>query len=386
MAVQRSKVDERIFRTAPLLRSSRLLQDLPVEYRWEVMRRHPYYLQLWEPARDHRNGVYVDLPSKAFGNDAVLILQGIGFTGEPVPPSFGAEALKMDQLSQAWRNGAIAPVTIRGLVGILLRNLPPTERKYIGELLIRSAEPCVDEKIQKYELLSELMGPQHSSMDQMFTAPIFGVNLNSPLRAMVEAIGHLVGELKRKLNIFERRRQDALLPDYLNVWDLREGWKDCEYDIPQEHSFREISRLTATPERTAANRYYSAFELISGHSYSFENWVKLFIVVKLNTLLGPDALKRRKVHSSPRAAEAVEQVPESFLSPGGNMLDGGVATHMADSFSEAADVELLMDLCKLIKDGYTNVAIIRKLDLSDLPDRHNLLDYMRARKDDCSAA
>ena len=102
MAVQRSKVDERIFRTAPLLRSSRLLQDLPVEYRWGVMRRHPYYVQLWEPGLNHLNGVCVDVPSKAIGKAAVLILQGIGFTGKPVPPNF-----EPVQQGQRFENGVV---------------------------------------------------------------------------------------------------------------------------------------------------------------------------------------------------------------------------------------------------------------------------------------
>lgn len=58
---------------------------------------------------------------------------------------------------------------------------------------------------------------------------------------------------------------------------------------------------------------------------------------------------------------------------------------MADTSVDAANVDLGMDLCDLIKRGYPNEAIIRELELRDTPDQHKLLDYMRASKDQRSA-
>ena len=58
---------------------------------------------------------------------------------------------------------------------------------------------------------------------------------------------------------------------------------------------------------------------------------------------------------------------------------------MADTSVDAANVDLAMDLCDLIKRGYRNEAIIRELELRDTPDQHKLLDYMRASKDQRSA-
>lgn len=365
----------------PLIRPSETLHDLPVEYRWEVTRRHPYYLQFWKPARDYRHGVSKEPHELAFGKMAVLILQGIGFTGDPLPPASGAEALEMNQLAKGWLNGAVAPITVRGLIGMLMRSLPQESRRYVGELLTRSAQPSKDEKIRAYELISELMSTENSVLDKTFTAPVLSINVNAPQRAILESVEQMVREWKQQLEIPEHRRRDEMLPDYMSAWDQREGWTNGDYDIEQELSFRQIAERLSIPVRTVANHYYSAFELVCGHTYSFENWVRLFIVVKLNTLLGPQAMKRRSAANTARQAVAIKQVPESFMVGNPNIGCGGVIAGAADLSLEGADVDLMMDLCELVKNQFNDAAILRKLELQDTPEFHELTCYLRRRQD-----
>ena len=37
-----------------LIRPTEVVRQLTVEFRWEFTRRHPYYLQFWQPAREFR--------------------------------------------------------------------------------------------------------------------------------------------------------------------------------------------------------------------------------------------------------------------------------------------------------------------------------------------
>jgi hypothetical protein len=37
-----------------LFRPIEVFNQLPVKYRWEFTRRHPYYLEFWRPAREFR--------------------------------------------------------------------------------------------------------------------------------------------------------------------------------------------------------------------------------------------------------------------------------------------------------------------------------------------
>src|SRR5690349_1899833 len=120
-------------------RSPTILMDLPVAMRWEVTRRHPYYLRFWELARQHHQQPATDPHQRDLEEAAVLILLAIGVHGEPPPPGAGVESLGGGQLSSAWESGAVAPISLRGLIGLLLASLPLDLCSQVADILLAHA-------------------------------------------------------------------------------------------------------------------------------------------------------------------------------------------------------------------------------------------------------
>ena len=64
------------------------LRSLPIRYRWEVTRRHPYYQLWWEPARAQHRNLPTEHPAEIYlRQGAVTILATIGISGEPPDPA-----------------------------------------------------------------------------------------------------------------------------------------------------------------------------------------------------------------------------------------------------------------------------------------------------------
>lgn len=125
-----------------LFRPLAAMMSLPVDYRWEFTRRHPYYLQFWRRAAKYRLAPSEDARERMGEQAAALILGGIGISRAttPVDPRLGVEALGASDLGTAWAGGAVAPATFRTLAGMLLAGLPQAERIQLGRLLAESAE------------------------------------------------------------------------------------------------------------------------------------------------------------------------------------------------------------------------------------------------------
>lgn len=86
-----------------VLRSAETLMELPLAIRWEVTRRHPYYLMFWEMAHRCHQQESANPPQRAQDEAARLLLQGIGFSMDPPPPGADWASLGGTQLGQAWQ-------------------------------------------------------------------------------------------------------------------------------------------------------------------------------------------------------------------------------------------------------------------------------------------
>ena len=60
-----------------LIRPLEVVKQLPVEFRWEFTRRHPYYLQFWQPAREFHEQPSTDKEIRALQEAASLILVAV---------------------------------------------------------------------------------------------------------------------------------------------------------------------------------------------------------------------------------------------------------------------------------------------------------------------
>lgn len=364
-----------------LVRPTGWLHNLPVQYRWEFTRRHPYYLTFWRTAHWYHQGRAINADDEAFGKLAQTVLLSIGVTGDPPPPSATAEELEGDQLGQAWLSGAIAPVTFRALTGMMVRDLPAESLSRIAELLRQAANQKENGGLP-YDLFLELFRAQDGFLDCVPARPLIGIDVNAPSRAITEAVQEQVRQWKQKEGVAEQRRRPEMLPVYLEVWDLREGWTGEGYDIAQEQTFARIAHRLARPQRTVVNQYNSAFQFLSGHAYGYERWVRLFFGEKLSVPGGPAALRRRRRGSGPRGdGGSVRAVPESYLAvqPREKHEDSFLEQHgVVDDSLARSQFELDFDIAELIAKGRTDAQICEELELE--PEAAGkLISYMRAR-------
>lgn len=362
-------------------RPAEVLLQLPVPFRWEFTRRHPYYLLNWQAAHQDRTELSSDRLQRAREKMASLILTTIGVPIDPPPPSTSAVALEMPSLKKAWVDGAVAPVTYRGYVVMLLAGLPPDLLRILGTTLTACANSDDDPDSGKYRLIDNLMHHPHAALDAVPMGPVIGVNLYAPSSTILDAIEGLVKEWKADAHIPELRRRDDKLEDYLAVWDLREGWVNDHYEPHAERTFKQIAVQLSTPISTVGNRYRSAFHFIVGHDFTPELWVRVFGLFKIASWLDLEKLpirplRRRWRTPSPRP------VPETTLQ---SSVRAATSGSFLDTF-EAPGTELtlyedMLDARELMEKGFTDDQISSKLDLQS-PEGYELIKYVRARYDD----
>ena len=366
-----------------LFRPSDVLKSLPLEYRWEFTRRHPYYLQFWQKARQRYEHPSEDPVEHRLEEIAIMILRciGVASTLAPTDPQLGPEALGTGELAAAWAGGAVAPAMLRTLAQMLLLVLPAQQRAQLGRLLNESAEYDSRDSAHMYGIAIRLAEMKEPVWDTYPEAPIVSINLEMPQRAITDAIEQLVRKWKDDAGIVEHRRRDEKLPDYLRVWDLREGWHDGRYDGARDMTLRAIAEETGVKIQTLIDRYRTAFRYLSGHDYSRELWIRLMGPVKLSRYFVRSesvGLGLRRPWRSPN----LRPVTEAVLLPGRNEPESPefIAASQV-SASEFDLVDLSLDIETLIGRGRTDAEIIEELEIKTFS-ATDLLVELRRRHDD----
>ena len=357
-----------------LIRPMEVVKQLPVGFRWEFTRRHPYYLQFWQPAREFREQPSADEATRALQEAASLILTLVNVVENVSPPDPRSELemLGADVIGSAWEGGAVAPAMIRTLAHMWLLVLPKEERAQLGRLLTESAACELSDQVQMgsfHRRLASLPGDVWKSFPD---APIVSINLQAPQRAIAEAIETLVRRWKQEQGITETRRRDDKLDEYLTVWDLREGWADGAYDGTREKLFHEIAEQLCVPLPTIQRRYEAAFKILTGHEYQPELWIRLFGPIKLSRVNDPVGNSRLALYRPWRTRNR-RPVSESVLLPGRRDRDAPRFLESAGiTRSNIGLVDLQLDVQDLIKRGQTDDQIRQTLDADrELP--HELL-------------
>lgn len=357
-----------------------VLNSLPVAYRWEYTRRHAYYLLFWEPAHKHWQNPAKEEVEKMLEEAAVLMLQLIGVAGDPPPPWTKVEELRTEPFSKAWEDGAISVLTFHGMLGAMLTELPLESRAAIGNLLVKSTAGEEAGMPSVYQAMSDFKALKDSSLDKTPVAPIIGVNVNAPLRTILQAVESRVKEWKTQLGITEHRRRDDKLPSYLQVWDLREGWTGGTYDRLNEKSFSEIAHELRESLPTLVNRYRAAFRYIVGHDYRPDLWARIFGVYKTSEIIDSQApnLALRRPWKSPEKRE----VPETLVAPERPMDHRG---SFLENLSIVQDMqlsaELIMDVQTLLDKGYDGQRIAQELEVRE-PEVQEIIEYLHLRHDE----
>lgn len=295
-------------------RSPFQLRSLPIRYRWEVSRRHPYYQHWWRTARAYYRNKPLRHPAEPLLRQTAVVLLGmIGVSGEPPDPGTEFSDLGAAKLNAAWLSGAIHPVSLRGIAGMLIGLLPKETVGRVGILLVEAG--CDDQENappRQVKAMLDLHALDLPGLDSYADEPIVSVNPAASGRQITKAISDLVKQWKSERQLEEKRDRSDKYADYLRVWDMREGWTGEEYDLSREKKLREVAIEIGLDLSTVNNHYRSAFEMIVGQPYLPDLWCRVFAVVKLMDLTGENIVGR-VTHHRPLVSPTRRPVPESAL-------------------------------------------------------------------------
>lgn len=362
------------------------LRSLPIRLRWEVTRRHPYYQDWWQEARNHHLGTPLAHPAAApIRQAAVVILGAIGVSGNPPDPATDFGDLEAEQLGAGWLTGAVHPITMRGMAALLIAALPKETVGYLGLKFVEAG--CDDKDGQpprKIKAMSELATLDKPGLDSFVDEPIVCVNPAASGRQVTEAIQELMRKWKDQRGLSEQRDRSDKHDEYLRAWDLREGWTGTNYDRNQELHFRDIAKTLRKPIDTVSNHYQNAFAMIVGHPYSPELWRRTMGPLKLSDLYGNDlgpVSRRRPLRSRVRrdVAETVIDPQHTTRAEEGSDPVGPV-TSVTDNNTGPGAWELVTAIVSLIQDGKGDQEIADELDMSDAALK--AIAYLRNRPDE----
>lgn len=345
------------------------LRSLPIQYRWEVTRRHPYYQNIWQIAKAyHRKEPLgrriAGMPAEAelmFRQMAVVILGMIGVSGEPPDPATEFTELGAEELLPPWLSGAVHPITLRGIAAILIAALPKETLGHVGLQIVEAG--CDDRENEPPRRIGSLMNLaalDKPGLNSYPDEPIVSINPAASGRQITEAVSDLLKQWKNQRGLDEKRNRSDKYPDYLRVWDLREGWTGNAYDLSREKKLREVAAELGLDLSTVNNQYRSAFEMIIGQPYSPSMWFRVFAVNKLADLTGEGFLGP-VTHRRPLVSPTRRPVPESVLA---------CASKEGDPISPSAEVVAPQDT-----DTLAMVERIRGL-LGQEPDDQRLADRL----------
>jgi hypothetical protein len=350
------------------------LRSLPIPMRWEVTRRNPHYYAWWQLARaEHRREAFGAPEDALLRQAAVPILGMIGVSGEPPDPATSFDALGADELERGWLSGAVHPVSMRGLAAILLAALPKETLGHLGLLFVEASCDDVNGRPpRKIESMQRLTTVGHPGLDDYPNEPFVSINPAASERKIGEAVDQLLKQWKDQRGLDERRDRSDKYDEYLQVWDLREGWSNGAYDRGAEKTFQEIRSLTKRSPSTLNNQYCRAFELIVGRPYSRELWLQLFGPIKLSDMIGAGNARTRR----PTASPTMRPVPDSVVSAANESTGTATVVEAAESTDDAGYIVLLDDIMSMINRGRSDAEISNELDLPQ-----DAVAYVRRRGD-----
>jgi hypothetical protein len=338
------------------------LLDYPLKYRWEFTRRHPYYLVCWQLAKAHLQGSTAhDAKLDAVCHVALQLLRHIGVTGEPADPATPFEELDAGiDVDPGLLAGAVQPMTCGMIVAGLIAALPHAELVKVANLMdaatgAKHAVPGDDEvrTHQRLKVSGAVSSVNSAALNSYFDIPLFYVHLAASQRSIVNSMERQVRQWKRRRGIKETRQQTKKFDAYLDIWDARVGWTGSGYDYKKRCSLKDVAKIKRKSLSTVQKQYSSAFELITGHPYSPERWVRIVAPIFAdNKELAEDCVRR---FNNIMQSESVSIVTETTLK-GPNKCGErsiGFMGNLPDSADQDAK-DSMTDAVIMIKEGKNN--------------------------------
>jgi hypothetical protein len=356
---------------------------LPPVYNWEFTRRHPYYLQ-YQPLA----ALYVafagfgtqaplrpDLWAKA--EKAAAFLRDLGCLGPYMHPSHDARGLRFLRANHPpFSNPQAQPASYISLAAKLLLELPETTRKQVGRVL--AGDAWETEGGPTGDSLAAGLASLLKIADPVLDRPVpelLHISPEASEKGVQDAVRLILAQYRSQSDApVMRRLSEAQLDEYLQVWDLREGWVNEHYDWKRTKRFREIAVEIKTPEGTVKNRYRAAFRYITGHDYSPDLFAALFgpLACHESKWAGWRRSKQRRVdRGAPRTLTNTSGIKDEEGRDPGNLDQSPAGT-----FDPNDLIDLKVDILELAQRGCTPEQIAAELELraEDVP---ALIEFFR---------
>jgi len=334
-------------------RPPEILNSLTDEVKWEVTRRHPYYQMFWRSARADGS---LEVPDQL--RDATRLVLGlIGVHGEFPHPATPFSDLVPATVGRAWLNGAISRVSVRSLSMMLF---PMLSRGTLRELrrlfdIAVSIEPS--DVAAMHELLKSARESSEPGLDQILPELVMTINPHASTSAIEEAVRSVVQQYRSEHGIPDTRRREDLIPDYLAVWDEREGWNGSVYQPDSRRSLKSAASRQNSSTSTAFNRYQSAFRLIIGHTYNPTRWWRTMGLLSSGDMAGLSTRLPRRINRRVRTP-----VPASRLGiDAGDLTQRSCLTGVLGLEKRVVLADLGRDVYSLISNGLSNEEICARI-------------------------
>ena len=211
----------------------------------------------------------------------------LGIDGIPVDPALDLSEIGSSEINPLWLRRSARPVTYRLLTKLLEAKLSSEALRLLSAMLFDAAKTEAD-SLERDQKLMSLNGVEWPELDALVDLPLLLYNPAAPSKEFVSDITNLRNEMRSSLGIEDSRTSESKMRLYLSAWDAREGWRNGAYDRTAPMTLKSVAHELGISDRKAKYAYQQGFQLISGHSFSFQNWMRLIGVLHLSGHFGGD--------------------------------------------------------------------------------------------------
>ena len=358
------------------------LDRLPLRFRWEVTRRHPVYIQIWEIWRTIQaagEGLSWDdvRISPAFLNATAAIQ----VFGAPIDPAVGFDDLTADAGTRLFFRDALQPVSVKSIAGVLMRMISANGLRNLAQMLAHCAD-AKDRQIPPDQVLAdvgEFLHSQDPELNATLDAPFYSLSPVAPREQLTSDLVAAQAEWRTRLDLPTSRDRSNDYPEYLEVWDRCEGFSEGQYHRRDVHSFSALASEWRQSASTIRNRYHRAFQRISGQAYSFDNWVALMGVQQLSSFFGDEVnpTSRRRFRRSPDETE----IDFSTVTDRESSIEPRPAGHTDTTLNLHDTAYVIRQICQLIEHAVGDQEIVDRIEMNATQDILEAIAYLRIRDD-----
>ncbi len=367
-------------RTPMLPRPEYQLDRLPLRFRWEVTRRHPVYLQLWQVTQSARSSGGQQLVDQIRRQPLYLnAAAAIRVFGELLDPSTGFDELAETIATALFQRGSLQPVDVKSIAGILMRTMSSQGLRRLANMMERYADGR-DELApadQVLDDLAEFLLSTDPELTAYLDAPFYSISPVAPREQVLSDVAAVQAEWRQRLELSEQRSRANDYPAYLEVWDRCEGFVRGQYERISVSSFIDVAVELGEPRTTIRNRYQRAFQIVTGHEYSLENWQAVMGVQQFGQEFG--GVVSRVSHRRLRPRPSVPDVDFSTIVDNEATCDPAYLGSSSGNADHIDSANIVRRICEMIEQGSSDDQILGDVELGE--SAREAVSYLRLRDD-----